>query len=101
MKKQFQKGYKRGEALTILQEECAEVIYITSKIMRFGLHDIHPETKIENRKALNQEIGDVLALIDILKELEVVTDEEILEAKVKKVEKLKIYSSLFEEPTHD
>lgn len=52
--------------LTILQEECAEVILAISKIKRFGWDSIHPEGDTDNRTQLEQELGDVEAMIDIL-----------------------------------
>ena len=52
--------------LTILQEECAEVILAISKIKRFGWDSIHPDGGVDNRVRLEQELGDVEAMIDIL-----------------------------------
>lgn len=54
--------------LEILAEECAEVIRIKSKIVRFGLENYHPKNGAPNREALQTECGHVLALIDILVE---------------------------------
>lgn len=85
---------KRDEALIILAEECAEVIYIVSKSLRFGIDDIHPVTKIKNRDALVQELGDVAKMIDILIFQKVLTRKELGLAKLIKAKKLVQWSSL-------
>jgi len=53
--------------LEILAEECAEVIKIKSKIIRFGVRHYHPKDQQANINCLVQELGDILALIEILK----------------------------------
>ena len=60
MKRQIQ------EALDILQEECGEVIVEVSKCRRFGLDSLHYKTGIKHATMLETEVGDVLALVDIL-----------------------------------
>ena len=87
---------KVEEALGILQEECAEVIVEVSKCRRFGLNSIHYKTNLEHKKMLTQEIGDVLALVDILIEQGVVNNFDLLDAKLQKHEKLKKWSHLYE-----
>ena len=49
------------ERLACLAEECAEVIQIVGKILRHGYADSSPEdtTHTNNRKRLEQEMGDV------------------------------------------
>lgn len=84
------------EALGILQEECAEVIVEVSKCRRFGLNSIHYKTNLEHKKMLTQEIGDVLALVDILIEQGLVNNIELLDAKLQKHEKLKKWSTIYE-----
>lgn len=56
------------ELLEILQEEAAEVIQIISKIKRFGLYSYHPddESKTSNIAHLSVEIGDFVAIVDLL-----------------------------------
>lgn len=75
----------------ILAEECAELIQIKSKIFRFGLFSEHPETKIINRDQLVQELGDILAMIDIHEKHGVFNWDELIDAKYKKFDKLKTY----------
>ena len=50
---------KQLETMMILQEECAEVIQIISKIYRFGFDSRWPdETSPNNREKMTEEIGD-------------------------------------------
>lgn len=57
------------ELLGILQEECAEVIQIISKIRRFGIDSYNPtDPNVTNMDLLNLEIADVQALIEMIKE---------------------------------
>lgn len=80
---------RQEEILTILQEECAEVIQAVSKVRRFGLDG--------NVTELKKEIADVLCMIDILLASDIVKIEETeLEMmKYEKVIKLKKFSSIF------
>ena len=75
-----------NKTLVILQEECAELIHIISKIHRFGMNDRN------NRERLVKEAGDVLALINCLLEEEVISDEELQNAVVLKLKKLKVWA---------
>lgn len=84
------------EALNLLQEECAEVIVEASKCRRFGLNSLHYKTGVEHRAMLEQEIGDVLALADILMEEGVISQIGLIDAKIQKQEKLKKWSNLYE-----
>lgn len=74
--------------LEILAEECAEVIQIKSKIVRFGMDDVWPARGMSNREALEQELGDVLALVDILIGNGVLSLDGLTAAKARKIEKL-------------
>jgi NTP pyrophosphatase (non-canonical NTP hydrolase) len=87
---------KTQQALDILQEECAEVIVEVSKCRRFGLESRHYKTNIPHKEMLEQEIADVLAMIDILIDQTVVDQENIIEFKKRKIDKLKIWSSIFQ-----
>jgi NTP pyrophosphatase (non-canonical NTP hydrolase) len=80
------------EALLILQEECAEVVQATSKCFRFGLNGMYLQES--NRGRLEQEIGDVLAMIDILTNQGEISLERLLEAKQRKFKKLSQWSTL-------
>ena len=61
--------------LVKLQEECAEVIHIVSKIHRFGIDEVHPVTKLSNDELLHKEVGDVLAIIERLKQQGILKEE--------------------------
>lgn len=74
--------------LEILAEECAEVIQIKSKIVRFGMDDVWPARGMSNREALEQELGDVLALVDILIGNGVLSLEGLVAARERKIEKM-------------
>lgn len=86
---------KEKEVLAILMEESAEVIQAVSKIFRFGLDTSWKgET---NRQHLEEELGDLLCLVEILETVGVVNPENLLQAKNKKYEKLKKWSNIFSE----
>jgi NTP pyrophosphatase (non-canonical NTP hydrolase) len=83
-----------GEVLTILQEECAELIQISCKCFRFGYGSVNPLTKLTNKQHLTQEIGDVLAMIDFCYKEGITTPEATEAAKQVKFAKLKKWSEL-------
>lgn len=56
---------EQDEALTLLAEECSEVVQIICKIQRHGLHSSHPSTHEVNYAMLQKEVGDVLAAMRI------------------------------------
>lgn len=80
------------EILTILQEECAEVIQAVSKVRRFG--------EINNIEQLEQEIADVLCMINLAYRHGImVKNEERVQNRISvKEEKLKQFSSIFKVP---
>lgn len=81
---------KQEEILTILQEECAEVIQAISKVRRFGMEN--------NVTELKKEIADVLCMVDILLSSDIVKYEveELDNMKYEKVLKLRKFSSIFQ-----
>ena len=87
---------KFKEAMDILQEECAEVIVEVSKCRRFGLHSHHYKTGLLHAAMLENEIGDVLAMVDILVEQNIVSVDNLNKAKEAKKEKLKQWSTIYE-----
>lgn len=88
---------KTKEVMDILQEECAEVIQAVSKISRFGIDNYKPGKPKTNREHLEEELGDMLAMIDILKEMGVVSLNNMEVAKQAKIEKLKKWSKIYEQ----
>lgn len=85
------------EALDILQEECAEAIVEVSKCRRFGLDSLHYKTGIKHATMLEIEVGDVLALVDILIEQGILDTARLDIAKEAKKEKLKKWSRIYEQ----
>lgn len=85
------------EALGILQEECAEAIVEVSKCRRFGLNSLHYKTNIKHSNMLEIELGDVLAMIDILVEQGVLDRTVLASSAEEKKNKLKQWSSIYNE----
>jgi len=88
---------KITEILDILQEECAEVIQSISKCRRFGMDNVYLKESGTQRENLVKEIGDVVAMIELLKQHGVVTESEITVAKQNKFNKLRKWSTIFDE----
>ncbi len=88
---------KIEEVLDITQEECAEVVVAISKISRFGIDNYKPGKPKTNREHLEEELGDLLAMIDILLEKKVVSMDNLEIAKRAKIEKLKKWSTIYEQ----
>lgn len=84
---------KQEELLTILMEECGEVIIEASKIKRFGDMEYNGETALQR---LEKELGDLQCMIELLHEEFSISYEIMEEQSKKKREKLKKWSSLFE-----
>ena len=83
------------EILTILQEECAEVIVEVSKCFRFGPDQMMEGVDITNMQRLQKELGDLQAMIELLIDNKVgVTTQGLKEAKKAKFQKLKLWSNL-------
>jgi NTP pyrophosphatase (non-canonical NTP hydrolase) len=87
---------KLHEVMNILSEECAEVIQAVSKCHRFGLNNFKPGKPLTNAQHLEGEIGDVLAMVDLLKSYSIITEEGLNTAKQAKIEKLKQWSGIYE-----
>jgi NTP pyrophosphatase (non-canonical NTP hydrolase) len=85
------------EVLDILQEEAAEVIQAVSKIRRFGWDNKHPESDQNNLEHLEEELGDMQAMIEILMEMGVASWGNVTVAKRAKIEKLKKWSNIFKD----
>ena len=85
------------EALDILQEECAESIVEVSKVRRFGFDQVHYKSGISHRTHLSMELGDVLAMIDILVEQGVVERQTLENFATQKKHKLTQWSTIYEQ----
>ena len=82
------------EVMNILSEECAEVIQAISKCHRFGMGNCKPGKPKTNREHLEEEIGDLMAMIDILCSMSVVELDNLRVAKLEKIQKLKKWSNI-------
>ena len=83
------------EILLILQEECAEVTQAVSKCFRFGPDHMKPNKPMTNIQMLQEELGDLLAMIELLVDNNVgVNNSGLEEAKKNKFKKLKRWSNL-------
>lgn len=83
------------EIMLILQEECAEVTQAVSKCMRFGPDQMKPGKDRTNLNMLEEEIGDLFAMVELLVDMRVgITHNGISIAKKQKFEKLKKWSTL-------
>ena len=75
---------EKSEILTIFMEECSEAIQEASKILRFD----------NNPTELEKEIGDLFAMIQIMKERNWINYEVMTNYAKKKRDKLKQWSDL-------
>ena len=86
---------KQREILIITQEEAAEVIQEISKVFRFGIDDSHRDG-MTHRRRLTTEVGDLLAMIDLMVDARLIDPAEIEIAKQAKTVKLRKYSSIYQ-----
>ena len=77
------------ELLTIMMEECGEVIQACSKIIRFGATH-------ESLSHLEKELGDLYQMMELAHQYDLVSWTKIDEASDKKKEKLATWSSLID-----
>jgi NTP pyrophosphatase (non-canonical NTP hydrolase) len=84
-----------NEILSILQEECAEVIQAVSKVNRFGFLGMNPKDHRNNRQHLEEEIGDLICMIELLVENNLINQANIDSAAVNKRTKLRKWSTIF------
>ena len=83
---------KKQELLTITMEECGELIQACSKLIRFE-EDSFPD----DLSNLQDEIGDLICMIELIKQEGLVNEEKIRDRMEVKKEKLKKWSNLFNE----
>ena len=80
------------EVMLITQEECAEVTQAISKVFRFGFLSEHNGKN--NREHLEEEIGDLMCMIDLMREAQLVRWSRVVEASEKKRDKLRKWSNI-------
>ena len=83
---------KKQELLIITMEECGELIQACSKLIRFEKDECPND--ISN---LQDEIGDLMCMIELLKRDGLVTEEQIKDRMFLKEQKLMKWSSLSNE----
>jgi len=87
------------EILLITQEECAEVTQAISKVFRFGADDFFKG--LSNRQHLEEEVGDLMCMIDLLIDSGIVSEAAVMTAKNEKLNKLQTWSKIFSETTEN
>lgn len=78
------------EMLILTMEECGELTQACSKLLRSS-------NKAKYLKWLREEIGDVVTMIEIIKESGLITEEEIQSRVSQKRKKLEKWSNLLKE----
>ena len=83
---------QQEEIMLICQEECAEVTQAISKVFRFGIDGEHNGKT--NREHLEEEVGDLLCMLDLLIESGIIEQTAVEGAKVRKLQKLLTWSNI-------
>jgi len=86
------KTEKQEEIMLICQEECAEVTQAISKVFRFGIDGVH--NGATNRERLEEEVGDLLCMIELMIEEQIIDGNAVAQAGIKKKEKLAKWSNI-------
>lgn len=79
-----------AELFALLSEECGETVQAIGKILRHGKHSWNPDVvgKRTNIEDLEKELGDILAVLDIMtrgKVIDMKNIESMRQAKLEKV----------------
>jgi len=82
------------EIFYITQEECAEVTQALSKVLRFGLDSKNPVTSKTNKESLEEELGDLLGMIDLIIQRCLVSDNNVNYSRQQKKTKLQKWSNI-------
>lgn len=79
--------------MTILSEECGEVVQATTKAMRFGLEEGR-DIQTTNAARMRSEINDLIAMVEMLEMegIDLSPDYDARAEKKAKVEKYLLYS---------
>jgi NTP pyrophosphatase (non-canonical NTP hydrolase) len=83
---------KQKEIMLICQEECAEVAQAISKVFRFGIDGEH--NGATNRERLEEEVGDLLCMIEMMIEEQIIDGNTVAQAGLKKKDKLAKWSNI-------
>jgi NTP pyrophosphatase (non-canonical NTP hydrolase) len=79
---------REQELMVITAEECAEVAYECSKIIRFGV-------SVENIERLEKEFGDLMCMYQLLVDGGYLDVAKVAQHANAKEKKLQIYSNLY------
>jgi NTP pyrophosphatase (non-canonical NTP hydrolase) len=85
---------QQNEVMLIALEECAEVIQAISKVFRFGIDSVH--NGVSNKEHLEEEVGDLLCMIEMMMENDILSRGIVAEAKFAKRAKLAKWSNIKE-----
>ena len=77
------------QLMSITAEECAELTQVCMKAVRFGLDE-------QQRARLVEELGDVQCMINLMKEHNILTDNDLSASIDVKYNKLKTWSNLID-----
>jgi NTP pyrophosphatase (non-canonical NTP hydrolase) len=86
------KTARQEEIMLICQEECAEVAQAISKVFRFGVDGEH--LGATNRERLEEEIGDLLCMIEMMTEEGIIDANLVAKAAEQKRKKLAQWSNI-------
>lgn len=84
---------EQAELLTLLAEESAEVVQSVTKILRHGLDSCHPSdpARTTNQANLHREVGQVLAAVEMLKNIGILETARLSEAQTEKMVTVRPY----------
>ena len=68
-----------------------------SKISRFGIDNFKPGKPKTNREHLEEEVGDLLAMVDLMVEHKIIDINSVDVARAAKKDKLKKWSNIYTE----
>lgn len=80
-----------AERLALLLEELGEAQQAIGKILRHGYESGHPDGGPTNRQALEFELGDVAAALQLMSDAGDIADEAVGQAEVRKLAKVSKY----------
>jgi len=81
--------------LVILIEECDETSQRATKAIRFGMEEIQKDQELNNAQRIIGKFNDLYAVMELLKEndlIDVIIDRELIVAKKEKIMKYYEYS---------
>lgn len=81
------------EQANLLIQSCVNVIYMSSKTIRFGKEDVSPKRPDlgDNVKRLAEECGHVQAVVRMLIEAGIIDPKIVLDASLAKIDKVNYY----------